>query len=120
VHVRPSRLSGQRRGRALTPALSASAQTAKTGVAAKGDPTLAKLLDRLVEANLERSPRQATSLGLDTGARAHLRSRLDDRSLAGEQREMAENAAALADLRRLDRGKLNATTGSATTPSTSC
>ena len=45
-----------------------------------------KLLDELAEGLLRLSPESATSLGIDTGARAALRSQLGDRSAAGRQR----------------------------------
>jgi len=44
------------------------------------------LLDSIGENLLALSPESATSLGLDTGARAILRSRLSDRSQVGQQR----------------------------------
>lgn len=51
--------------------------------------------DRLADATLDMSPQQATSLGLDKGARAGLRSRLDDRSPAAFARasEIADQGA---------------------------
>jgi hypothetical protein len=39
-------------------------------------------LDRFFYARLQHSPEQATSLGLDTGPRAKMKSRLDDMSRA--------------------------------------
>ncbi len=60
------------------------AQSAKTGEAAR----LNALLDQFQDANLQRSPMQATHLGLDKGA---LKSRLDDRSLAARQADIVEN-----------------------------
>src|SRR4030095_2014497 len=44
------------------------------------------LLDQLADDLLRLSPEGATSLGIDTGARASLRSQLGDRSAAGQQR----------------------------------
>jgi uncharacterized protein (DUF885 family) len=44
------------------------------------------LLDEIAEALLRLSPESATSLGLDTGARAALREQLADRSADGQQR----------------------------------
>ncbi|HUQ89614.1 MAG TPA: DUF885 family protein [Vicinamibacterales bacterium] len=44
-----------------------------------------KLLDQIGENYLKFAPEGATSLGLDTGARAALRSQLADRSAAGQQ-----------------------------------
>jgi uncharacterized protein (DUF885 family) len=45
-----------------------------------------KLLDEVADSLLKLLPETATSLGIDTGARAALRSRLADRSEAGKQR----------------------------------
>ncbi len=45
-----------------------------------------KLLDSLAEGLLKLQPEAATSLGIDTGARAALRSQLGDRSEEGKQR----------------------------------
>jgi len=44
------------------------------------------LLDELAENLLRLSPESATSLGIDTGARASLRAQLTDRSASGQQR----------------------------------
>jgi uncharacterized protein (DUF885 family) len=44
------------------------------------------LLDSIAENLLRLSPESATSLGIDTGARAQLRSQLGDRSALGQQR----------------------------------
>jgi uncharacterized protein (DUF885 family) len=50
------------------------------------DADASKLLDSIGENLLRLSPEGATSLGIDTGARAALRSQLSDRSAAGQQR----------------------------------
>ena len=50
------------------------------------DADASKLLDSMGENLLRLSPRDATTLGVDTGARAALRSQLEDRSAAGRQR----------------------------------
>src|SRR6185295_14301164 len=50
------------------------------------DADASKLLDSIGENLLRLSPTGATSLGIDTGARSALRSQLDDRSPAGQQR----------------------------------
>ena len=46
----------------------------------------AALLDQIGENYLRFAPESATSLGIDTGARATLRSQLTDRSAEGQQR----------------------------------
>ena len=49
-----------------------------------GTPTarLNALFDRFMDQQLDRSPESVTGLGLDTGARASAKFKLDDRSLA--------------------------------------
>ena len=54
------------------------------------EPDALALLDELAEHLLRLFPESATSLGIDTGARAALRSQLADRSAAGQQRVVAE------------------------------
>src|SRR5262245_58189722 len=63
------------------------------------------LLDDLANNLLVLSPEAATSLGIDTGARAALRSQLGDRSAAGQRR--------VADQLRKDLARLNAFDASA-------
>jgi uncharacterized protein (DUF885 family) len=58
-------------------------------------------LAEVAEALLADYPENASSLGLDTGARAALRSRLSDRSPAGQQRLAERARARLATLRAL-------------------
>ena len=48
------------------------------------DERLQALLRSLAEGMVDASPQTASALGLDTGARAGLRGRLDDRSPAGQ------------------------------------
>src|SRR5687767_9658508 len=67
---------------------------------------LAKLLQRLAEEYLQRSPEEATQYDYDKGANAALRSRLDDRSLNAVARDREAATRALADLARIDRSKL--------------
>lgn len=71
------------------------------GVVAQNTPSrqLTALFDTLVQEQLRRNPEAATSLGLDTGANADLRSRLSDQSPAGIA---AAKAATKADLTRLE------------------
>ena len=66
------------------------------------------LYDRIFEAMLETAPEMATGLGLDTGERAHLRSRLSDASRAGKMRSYRPMVEALPELRRIDRAALPA------------
>ena len=82
--------------------------TAATTTAGARDAELRALLDRFFYARLEDSPEQATSLGLDTGPRAALKSRLDDTSRAGEARQFARARRELAALRAIPRDALGA------------
>ena len=70
------------------------------------DAELRALLDQFFHARLDDSPEQATSLGMDVGARAGLKSRLDDVSRAGEARQFARARTELAALRAIPRTAL--------------
>ncbi|WP_118857049.1 DUF885 domain-containing protein [Sphingomonas mesophila] len=75
------------------------------------DPAAAKaLLDSIAENLLWTDPEQATSLGIDSGARAALRSRLKDRSAAGQQKIAAILRADLARAEAVDTSALDAST----------
>jgi uncharacterized protein (DUF885 family) len=66
------------------------------------------LLDSFADHLLRLYPETATSLGVDTGARASLRSRLGDRSAAGQHRVAITPAADLARAEKLDASALPA------------
>ena len=68
---------------------------------------LSAVLDRFFEEALAESPELASSLGLDTGARAEAKSKLDQRSLAQLDRMRALNADQLRRLRAVDRTQLS-------------
>lgn len=70
------------------------------------DAQLDAMLMRQFEQDLQRNPTMATSLGLDTGARAALRASFPDWSSAGRSAQRALNAAHLAELRALGRAGL--------------
>ncbi|MBY9064573.1 DUF885 family protein [Sphingomonas yunnanensis] len=74
---------------------------------AGGDAALRATLDRFFYARLDESPEQATRLGLDSGARAGLKRRLDDGSSAGQARALVRARQELAELRRFDRAALS-------------
>lgn len=74
-------------------------------------PPAAALLDQLAWKLLDLDPGTATALGVDTGAHAALRGRLDDRSAAGEAARRRFLHGALVDLRRVSRRGLDAATG---------
>jgi uncharacterized protein (DUF885 family) len=61
-----------------------------------------KLLDAVADSLLKLLPETATSLGIDTGARAALRSQLGDRSDAGKQRLAAQVRADLGGVKELN------------------
>ena len=71
-----------------------------------GDAALNQLFDQFMKENLDNSPMTVTSLGLDTGARAYQKSRIDDASLAGIARNKAITASQLARLQAFDRNTL--------------
>lgn len=70
------------------------------------DAELRAMLDRFFCARLDDSPEQATSLGLDTGARAALKSKLSDGSRANQARQFARAKQELAQLRSISRDAL--------------
>ena len=65
------------------------------------------LLDSIAENLLRLQPTQATSLGIDVGARAPYRYRLDDRSAAGQSRLAATIKSDLARAEAIDTSKLS-------------
>lgn len=77
---------------------------------AEARPRAAALLDELAWQLLELDPGQATSLGVDTGAHAVLRGRLEDRSLAGVDARRRFLRDGLARLKRLPRTGLDVST----------
>jgi uncharacterized protein (DUF885 family) len=96
--------------RAAMAGLAAAGAVAALPAFAAPAPDVAALLDRLAWRLFEFDPGEATRLGIDTGQHAALRSRLDDRSPAGfaaRQRFLGE---ALAELARVPRGGLDAST----------
>jgi uncharacterized protein (DUF885 family) len=72
----------------------------------RDDAKLRAMLDRFFYARLDDSPEQATSLGLDAGARIGLKSKLDDTSRVGEQRQFARAKTELATLKTVSRDAL--------------
>jgi uncharacterized protein (DUF885 family) len=63
-------------------------------------------LNAFIREQLDRSPEQVTSLGLDKGPRADAKRHLDDRSLAGRDRDRADNLGQLKRLDQVDRAGL--------------
>ena len=79
-------------------------------VASSADADVLALLDELAENLLRLSPETATSLGIDVGARAVLRSELGDRSADGQQRIANQLRADLARADAIDSSGLGAAT----------
>ncbi|HEV7813853.1 MAG TPA: DUF885 family protein [Janthinobacterium sp.] len=98
----------------LLMALSAAAVSALPAIAhadAKGasaDEHFSTLLGDFADEILRLSPSSATSLGLDSGARAALKSQLEDASPAGDAAWAAQVRSMLARLAKIDRSKLGA------------
>ena len=70
------------------------------------DAELHAMLDRFFYERLEDAPEQATSLGLDTGARADLKAKLSDASRAGEAKVFARARRERAALHSIPRESL--------------
>ena len=71
------------------------------------DARLRAQLDRMFEQMVDESPRMATSLGLDKGARAALKSQLDDNSVAGKAKRLERARRWVSELKAIDRAKLS-------------
>jgi uncharacterized protein (DUF885 family) len=71
------------------------------------DAKLRAQLDSMFETLVDDSPRMATSLGLDKGRRAALKSKLDDNSEAAKARRLARSRGWVAQLKAIDRAKLS-------------
>ena len=72
------------------------------------DAKLTQLLDSFFDDGLNESPQRATSLGLDQGDRAGLKSLLDDRSGADKARRLARARAQQTALETINRAALSA------------
>ncbi len=88
-------------------ATTAAAVAAPAFAQGSEDAKLRALLDRIFEESVDDSPQRATSLGLDKGARAGLKAKLDDDSLAGKARRLERSRRWLAELKAIDRAKLS-------------
>lgn len=84
-----------------------AARTPHAAAPTGADRNAIMLLDRIGNDLLDLSPELATSLGLDVGARAGLRSRLVDRSIAGQRRIAERLRADLGQLATVDAGTLS-------------
>lgn len=102
-----------RRDFLLTTASSALLGLAPRALAAAAASPLNTCFQRIFDQAIDASPESATALGLDKGARAAMKSRLDDNSLQAVQDDRDRTRQALADLARFadqplpDRDRLN-------------
>ena len=90
---------------AILPLISACARVGASASATPLTPADARalaVLDDIADDLLRLAPEQATSLGVDTGARAALRSQLADRSAAGQRRIADQLRADLARVSAID------------------
>ncbi len=71
------------------------------------DTLLVTLLDAFFYENVDENPEAATGLGLDKGARAPLKTQLNDYSAAGKAKRAAQVKARLARLKAIDRAALS-------------
>ncbi len=110
--------------------LSAAALVALTGCASTAEPIVAsapptpapppapsaadqltKFLDQIFEQALDDSPQLTTGLGLDKGARAQAKWKLDDASLTDKAKDKALNSEQLRQLKAIDRSQLSGMSG---------
>jgi uncharacterized protein (DUF885 family) len=87
---------------ALASSVAAPARAGADTKPGAGDMALRTLLDRIFNDRMTESPEGATALGLDTGAKAGLKSQLSGRSAADESRALARSRAELAAIRAID------------------
>jgi uncharacterized protein (DUF885 family) len=87
---------------AVLPLVTSCSDNGTAVSSAPNDADALKLLDNVADNLLKLQPENATSLGIDTGARASLRSQLADRSAAGEQRLAAQVRTDLERVNALD------------------
>ncbi|MBL8771433.1 MAG: DUF885 family protein [Phenylobacterium sp.] len=93
----------------LATSAGAALATAIPAIAQEGgeDARLRAQLDRMFNEGVDDSPVRATQLGLDTGARAHLKAKLDDNSAAGKARRLERTRRWVSELKGIDRAKLS-------------
>ena len=95
-----------RRAMLLSTGAAAATALARPALAA-GDPALSALFDTLFEDGLQRRPESATQLGLDKGARAPLKARLNDGSAGGRAAARVQTEDELRRLTAIDRSALS-------------
>ncbi|WCT74919.1 DUF885 family protein [Sphingomonas naphthae] len=87
---------------AILPAGIARAATVARAPAGPGDVGLKAAFDAIFDAQMDRSPEFATSLGLDKGANAARKRRLGDRSRVGLETELTATRKSIATLEAID------------------
>jgi len=92
---------------AALPLMSACARYRAPTPAAANEADALRLLDGVADNLLRLSPEAATSLGIDTGPRAALRSQLADRSAGGKRRVAQQLRADLERVNALDTSGLS-------------
>lgn len=104
----PTQAMNRRQLLAGTAAIAATPALAQLAAAAPGsaDDRLLTLFDAMFAEGIADSPERATSLGLDTGANAGLKSKLSDYSRAGRDADLARAASQLQRLQAIDRASL--------------
>jgi uncharacterized protein (DUF885 family) len=94
-------------GTAALLAADVSSLRAAPAAVGSGGSALNALFDQFMSERLDRSPIFATSLGIDTGARAHQRHEVDDNSLAGIAGDKRLHADQLRRLQVFDRNSIS-------------
>jgi uncharacterized protein (DUF885 family) len=89
-------------------ALSLLPRAALAATATAGDAALDALFVKIFDEGLLESPESATGFGLDKGALAPLKSRLDDRSAAGRSADLARTRASIARIEAIKPDTLSA------------
>jgi len=88
-------------------ALALSPGLLRATTAPSGDAALDDLFGEIFDENLDESPESATQLGLDKGARAALKGKLDDRSLAGRAGDLARTKRAISRIEAIKPASLS-------------
>jgi uncharacterized protein (DUF885 family) len=92
---------------AALPLMASCGSGTGSGASSPSDAEAVKMLDEVADNLLRLFPDLATSLGLDTGARQGLRSKLTDRSIAGQQQIARQVRADLERVRAFDTSGLS-------------
>ena len=91
---------------ACVPALATTSAMAQTPAGSPEDIRLNAMFDAFMADDLDHSPESVTALGLDNGARAAAKAKLDDRSLGAIEDNIRRTHKRRAELQAVDRSKL--------------